>query len=190
MLPAQRQLNQTNTANRLGRVAKTVEAFVSRREAWPHGAAAANENKRQRPAANDNVRLWLTLTTPYGNSGFTQGAGANYQRWLELTDPLGGMERVEFNNDATAVPVSEATEPAGMLTFNGYNRYRNTFYWDKRVTTQYGVTDFLKVHIWRWHHDANNPNIASPLSGKREGTAGEPPLDGPPMIWPDIYSRG
>jgi RHS repeat-associated protein len=87
------------------------------------------------------------LTTPYGTTSFAKGETGNTVRWLEATDPLGGKERVEYNYFSSVIPASEAVAPSGVV--NGYLRWYNTFYWNKKAMAD-APGDYTKAQIYRW----------------------------------------
>ena len=91
-----------------------------------------------------------SLSTPYGTTTFRQGEFGNLVRWLEATDPLGGKERVEYHNSAPNVAPFEAWAPAGF--YNDRLQFRNSFYWDKKATTE-APGDYSKAHIFHWLAD-------------------------------------
>ncbi len=103
------------------------------------------------------------LTTPYGDTLFAMGeSGATY-RWLEITDPQGAKERIEYNNNVSAIPFSEPsnTVPPEIATFNQYINYRNTFYWDKKAMDD-APGDYTKARITHWLH-TEDVNVASDI---------------------------
>jgi len=93
------------------------------------------------------------MTTPYGTTTFAMGE-SGVDRWLEATDPAGAKEHAEFNgtNNPNNIPDSEPVAPVGMpLIANGYLKYRNTFYWNKKAMM--GTRgDYTKAKIWHWLH--------------------------------------
>jgi RHS repeat-associated protein len=101
------------------------------------------------------------LTTPYGDTLFAMGEFGSSYRWLEITDPEGAKERVEYNDNVTAIPFSDPanTVPTGMTVYNQWLTHRNTFYWDKKATAEaYG--DYTKARITHWLH-TSDINVAS-----------------------------
>ncbi len=103
------------------------------------------------------------LTTPYGDTLFAMGeSGATY-RWLEITDPQGAKERIEYNNNVSAIPFSEPsnTVPPEIATFNQYINYRNTFYWDKKAMDE-APGEYTKARITHWLH-TEDVNVASDI---------------------------
>jgi RHS repeat-associated protein len=115
-----------------------------------------------------------TLTTPYGNSTFSDTVDPNdtaetNTRSLTMTDPLGYTDYLYFYENPNIVNRLDptATIPTGMNTYNGLQEWRNTFYWDKHAFAQ-GVTmtggvvtahDYTKASITHWAHDLYNINI-------------------------------
>ncbi len=101
------------------------------------------------------------MTTPYGDTLFAMGESGSSYRWLEVTDPQGAKERVEYNNNVSAIPFSESgnTVPPEIATFNQYINYRDTFYWDKKAMAEApGV--YTKARITHWLH-TEDINVAS-----------------------------
>ncbi|HEV2805455.1 MAG TPA: RHS repeat-associated core domain-containing protein [Chthoniobacterales bacterium] len=100
-----------------------------------------------------------SLTTPYGTSTFATGeSGTN--RWIEMTDPEGGLERIEYRDNA---PGLAPTEPDGApwpisSSANANLDVANSFYWSKKATQMYppvnGVYDYTKAQIVHWATDA------------------------------------
>src|SRR5438552_18791610 len=108
-----------------------------------------------------------SLQTPYGTSTFSTDSNGNTNHWIEMTDPLGGMERVEYRDNAPSINASDpsGTVPTG-FTNSGLD-VANTFYWDKKAIQMYppvnGVYDYTKARIthWTWN-----------LNGAASGTRG------------------
>ena len=101
------------------------------------------------------------MTTPYGDTLFAMGESGSSYRWLEITDPQGAKERVEYNNNVSAIPSSEPgnTVPPEIATYNQFINYRNTFYWDKKAMAEApGV--YTKARITHWLH-TEDINVAS-----------------------------
>lgn len=121
----------------------------------------------------DTSGLINTLNTPYGTTSYAYGQDVNtYQRWLTITDPLGFTERAEFNNAAPGIASTDAAatvpDSSKIKTFNGYNNFRNSFYWDKHALpiaqpTPGGAIDYTKAHIRHWVHNWWNQNYAAPF---------------------------
>jgi RHS repeat-associated protein len=105
------------------------------------------------------------LTTPYGDTVFAMGESGAYYRWLEITDPQGAKERIEYNNNVSAIPFSEPSAvvpPASSIaTFNQYINYRNTFYWDKKAMAE-APGDYTRARITHWLH-TEDINVASDI---------------------------
>jgi RHS repeat-associated protein len=120
-----------------------------------------------------------SLTTPYGTSTFSTGTyGTN--RWIEMTDPQGGVERVEYRDNAPGIA---STEPEGTSwpipsSRNANLDVANSFYWSKKSTELYppvnGVYDYTKAEILHWVTDAKGVVTGIPGSKKE-------PLEG--RIW-------
>ncbi len=117
------------------------------------------------------------LTTVYGTTNFqyddhNTNSNLPYRtRWLQATDPLGGVERVDFNEDQTrnGIPnaVDAATIPCGLYNRNTVMYARNTFFWSKKALTQVsqscrdtpalgcGASDYSKAQLFHWLHTSN-----------------------------------
>ena len=74
-----------------------------------------------------------SMTTPYGTTTFaqTKGWGSSTELSVQATDPMGYTERTEYRHAAPGIAFSESRVPAGVMAFNRYINYRNSFYWDK-----------------------------------------------------------
>jgi RHS repeat-associated protein len=108
-----------------------------------------------------------TMVTPYGTSSFTTGLNGT-NRWIEMTDPLGGLERVEYRDNAPGIGATETVAPAGMT--NSALDVANTFYWDKKATLMYppvnGVYDYTKARIIHWATNSNG-SISGIMASER-----------------------
>lgn len=117
-------------------------------------------------SGNDKID-WLE--TPYGKTYFARGENGT-NRWIEIEDPEGGLERVEYRDDAPT-GVSDS-DPANQfpLTPNGENSglsTHNTFFWSKQAAhlfpPQNGVWDYTKAKVTHWllNYDYSVSAIAS-----------------------------
>ena len=105
----------------------------------------------------DSTGFINELTTPYGNTIFSNGTGSNRTMWLQATDPNGGTERLEYNERSdVGIPDTEPSQlvPQGMTVGNTYLIYRNTFYWNKEAWQQF-PNDYSKAYLTHWLHDTN-----------------------------------
>ena len=109
-----------------------------------------------------------TMTTPYDTTTFSYGE-SGYRRWLDATDPT-GTEHAEFNsnNDFNDVPDSESPTvvPTGLMVWNQWLKYRNTYYWDKKTMELFPPdpnlgTNYTKARIWHWVHGYYGGNLYS-----------------------------
>lgn len=125
-----------------------------------------------------------SLTTPYGTSTFSTG-GSGTNQWIEITDPLGGVERVEYRDNAPGI---SATEPEGVPwpfsnSANANLNVANSFYWSKKATQMYppvnGVYDYTKAEVLHWTSDAKGATTGIVASKKQ-------PLER--RVWYDYYS--
>jgi RHS repeat-associated protein len=93
-----------------------------------------------------------SLTTPYGTTTFSTNADVGTTRSMEITYPDGTKERVEYNQTINLAPSDpNPSVPLGMMTYNGYLQYRNTYYWDRiACTLAYG--DYSKARLYHWLH--------------------------------------
>jgi RHS repeat-associated protein len=118
-----------------------------------------------------------SLTTPYGTTQFSTNADDGTTRSMEITYPDTSKERVEYNQNIN-IPPSDPNPnvPLGMLTYNGYLEYRNTFYWDRTgCALAYG--DYTKARIFHFSHTED----LTMTSGSLESF--KPPLEG--RVWYD-----
>jgi RHS repeat-associated protein len=117
--------------------------------------------------STDGLNFITSLQTPYGTSTFTTGQNGS-NRWIEMTDPLGGLERVEYRDNAPGIGASESVAPAGMT--NSALDVANTFYWDKKATLMYppvnGVYDYTKARIIHWATNSNG-SISGIIASER-----------------------
>ncbi|MCC6716313.1 MAG: peptidase C39, bacteriocin processing [Acetobacteraceae bacterium] len=123
-----------------------------------------------------------TLTTPYGDSTNAEGTsevhgGVTYSLWLEMTDALGQKERFEYGN--TVVPNDVTTfgdmkNVAHMPTGYPYPDFwnccrvmRNSFHWDKHVTSLQtpGTWNYDQAMLRHYTHDAHvgANSVAAPI---------------------------
>jgi RHS repeat-associated protein len=101
-----------------------------------------------------NTNFIDTLTTPYGDSHFTHG-GTGTNLWLEMTDPEGGIERVEYRDNAPGI---DPNDPSGSVPSGFSNTgldVANTFFWSKRAMELYGASDYTKARIVHWLYNPN-----------------------------------
>src|SRR4029079_14576574 len=80
-----------------------------------------------------------SLTTPYGTTTFATG-GLGTNRWIQSTDPAGGVERVEYRDNAPGINSSEREGLPWWPYTGGANSnldLGNTFYWSKKATQMY-----------------------------------------------------
>jgi RHS repeat-associated protein len=120
-----------------------------------------------------------SLTTPYGTSTFATGTYGTNQ-WIEMRDPEGGLERVEYRDNAPGIA---PTEPAGApwpipSSRNAGLDVANSFYWSKKSTQLYppvnGVYDYSKAEILHWATDAKG--VVTGVAGSEKK-----PLEG--RVW-------
>jgi len=111
------------------------------------------------------------LVTPYGTTAFTKGESGT-TRSLETLYPDGQRERVEFNQDShPGVPGSDpaASVPTGVLTTNGSQAYRNTYFWSKSALAA-SSGDYSKARIYHWLHSNGAGRVLEsekdPLEGR------------------------
>ncbi len=110
-----------------------------------------------------------SLTTPYGTNTFF-GSDTGNTRSMEMTYPDGSRERVEYNQGNTNQPLTDPplSVPTGMLTYNAFLRYRDTYYWD-RTACALGYGDYSKARLYHFLHTENlASNRRRP--GKRESS--------------------
>jgi len=122
------------------------------------------------------------LTTPYGNSTFSDAVNPNdvpqpetTSRSLTLTDPLGYTDYVYFYENASVTPASDPadTVPDMPDIENNYLQWRNTYYWDRHAwgacvaaggcSMTGGVVqseDFTKAALTHWYHWAGGTGYA------------------------------
>jgi RHS repeat-associated protein len=118
-----------------------------------------------------------SLTTPYGTTSFSTNADDGTTRSMEITHPDLSKERVEYNQNIS-IPASDPIQnvPLGMMTYNEYLEYRNTYYWD-RTACALGYGDYTKARIYHFTHTED----LTMTSGCLEST--KPPLEG--RVWYD-----
>jgi RHS repeat-associated protein len=118
-----------------------------------------------------------SLTTPYGTTTFSTNADDGTTRAVEITYPDASKERVEYNQNIN-IPPSDPNPnvPLGMMTYNEYLEYRNTYYWD-RTACALAYGDYSKARIYHFSH---TESLAS-TSGSLESM--KPPLEG--RVWYD-----
>lgn len=126
------------------------------------------------------------MSTPYGITRFTTGAGADgYSRFVETTYPLGEKERVEYRENAPGIAMYDPVAPQGMVnSYNYYLVYRNTFFWDKKAMKE-APGDYTKAKIYHWLHGSatDAPGSASSvLESVKE------PLEN--RVWFDYQGQG
>jgi RHS repeat-associated protein len=120
------------------------------------------------------------LATPYGTSTFSDAINPNdtpepsYDtRSLTITDPLGYTDYLYNYQNPSITPASTpaAQVPAGFTSSNGYQQWRNTYYWDRHAFAQ-GCTmsggvvqseDFTKAFLWHWTHSLNTGPATSTI---------------------------
>jgi RHS repeat-associated protein len=118
-----------------------------------------------------------SLTTPYGTTTFAGGDTGN-TRSMEITYPDGSRERVEYNQANLNQPLSDppGSVPTGMLTDNGFLRYRDSYYWD-RTACAVGYGDYSKARLYHFLHTENLASTAGALESVKQ------PLEG--RVWYD-----
>jgi RHS repeat-associated protein len=118
-----------------------------------------------------------SLTTPYGTTTFSTNADNGTTRSMEITYPDSSRERVEYNQTINISPSDPvANIPLGMMTYNDYLQYRNTFYWDRNATAlAYG--DYSKARIYHFSHTESLTSTSGSLESYK------PPLES--RIWYD-----
>jgi RHS repeat-associated protein len=118
-----------------------------------------------------------SLTTPYGTTSFSTNADDGTTRSMEITYPDASKERVEYNQNIN-IPPSDPNPnvPLGMITYNEYLEYRNTYYWD-RTACALAYGDYSKARIYHFTHTED----LTMTSGCLEST--KPPLEG--RVWYD-----
>ncbi len=121
------------------------------------------------------------LTTPYGVTSFTKGENGT-TRSLETLYPDGNRDRVEYNQNAFGIPMSDPpqTVPGGMATDNNFLIYRNTYYWSK-IAYAYAYPDYTKAKIYHWLHTADLASTSGILESVKE------PLEG--RVWYDYADQ-
>ena len=113
-----------------------------------------------------------SLITPYGEATFETGESGT-DRWLNLTDPTGGMERVEYRDNAPGIAASDPanTVPAISGIGNANLDVRNTFYWSKKALATYppvdGVYDYTKATIYHWLLSADGASVSPIVSSEK-----------------------
>jgi RHS repeat-associated protein len=108
-----------------------------------------------------------TLTTPYGNTRFFSADGDNARR-LEIAYPDGSHEIVQYDQTNNAVVLSDppATVPTGMLTYNDFLRYRDTFYWDRIAFPSF--PDHSKARVYHWLHSEDGASTSGALESTKQ----------------------
>jgi RHS repeat-associated protein len=113
-----------------------------------------------------------SLITPAGEATFETGElGTN--RWLNLTDPEGGIERVEYRDNAPGISASDPanTVPAISGIGNAGLDVHNTFYWDKKALATYppvgGIYDYTKAKIYHWLLSADGTTVSGTTSSEK-----------------------
>jgi RHS repeat-associated protein len=113
-----------------------------------------------------------SLTTPYGTATFETGQ-AGTDRWLNLTDPAGGVERVEYRDNAPGIAASDpaGTVPAISGIGDANLDVRNTFFWSKKTLATYppvnGVYDYTKAKIYHWLLSADGASVSPIVSSEK-----------------------
>jgi len=115
------------------------------------------------PVFSDSI---AALTTPYGTTQF-DGQDFGNTRYLKVTYPDGGSEIVQYDQ-TNNVPQSEpaATVPTGMLTYNSFLPYRNTYYWDRIAAASY--PDHSKARLFHWLHREDGSTTSGALESTRQ----------------------
>ena len=124
-----------------------------------------------------SVNLIVSLTTPYGTTSFS-GLDNGNTRSMEITYPDGSRERVEYNQGNTNQPLVDPplSVPVGMLTYNAYLQFRDTYYWN-RTACALGYGDYSKAHLYHFLHTENGASTSGALESMKE------PLEG--RVWFD-----
>ena len=109
----------------------------------------------------DPSSLVNSLTTPYGTTRFAFGGGGT-TRFLNIVDPLGYGEREETIEPSVG-PASEPQAPTGMILFNEFLNWRNSFHWDKHQYAAAGCTpaggcQYRDARLTHFMHDPNDIN--------------------------------
>ena len=122
------------------------------------------------------------LTTPYGNSIFSDAVNPNdvpqtqtTSRSLTLTDPLGYTDYVYFYENASVTPASDPADTVPDMSgiTNQLLQWRNTYYWNRHAwgacvaaggcSMTGGVVqseDFTKAALTHWYHWASSSGYA------------------------------
>jgi RHS repeat-associated protein len=122
----------------------------------------------------DGTNFINSLQTPYGTSQFSTGeqctlqnGQGSCQRWIEMTDPLVGKERVEYDDNTNAIPDSE---PANTVPGNNFRNSglasANTFYWDKKYTSQHNTYDYTLARLIHWAKNSDESSSGIKASKK------------------------
>jgi RHS repeat-associated protein len=122
-----------------------------------------------------------SLTTPYGTTTFSTNADIETTRSMVITYPDNSQERVEYyqfpvydTNYVQSDPVPSV--PLGMMTYNGFLKERNTYYWD-RTACALAYGDYTKARVFHFSHTEG----LSTTSGSLESM--KAPLEG--RVWYD-----
>ncbi|SPE58715.1 putative Peptidase C39, bacteriocin processing [Verrucomicrobia bacterium] len=122
-----------------------------------------------------------SLTTPYGTTTFSNVDNGN-TRSLDIAYPDGSRERVEYNQGNTNQPLADpaGSVPIGMLTYNAYLRFRDTYYWD-RTACALGYGDYSQARLFHFLHTENMAATAGALESVKM------PLEG--RVWYDYAGQ-
>lgn len=125
----------------------------------------------------------VKLTTLYGDTTFTKTENGN-TRSLEIIYPDGDRDRVEYNQSFNlGIHTSDPAQnvPLGMLAWNDFLEFRNTYYWSKKAYAA-SHPDYTKAKIYHWLHSLDKfPTTAGILESVKE------PLEG--RVWYDYAGQ-